>query len=441
MIDASKGFRKDGPKNRLREQDIHRIVDIYIRQIEVPGYSRMVPLSEISDSKNEYSLNLSRYIESTDSEDIQNIEGHLKGGIPNDDVDAFKPFWDTLPSLRIALFEQLRPGFSELKVPASEITVTITKHSEFLDFNNKVTTHFEKWKHDSIQLLKKFEIGDNPKNLIEKISETLLINLKQAPLIVGYDIYQIIMDYWGESMQDDCYLIASSGWVDAARPREIFQIKKKDGKNAWAEAHEFSKGKRRFKSDLLPASILIENYFIKERNEIKGIESEQINVENALQEIFDENSGDEGLLIEVIEGDGDKQKITAKGIKARLKEIKDDPDEVDEQNVLMAYAKLLERQGDLKIRLKVAYEDLDAKIESKYFKLTENEIRDLVVDCKWIKTISTGLQGELNRISQMLTNRIRDLAERYATPLSSLTDQLKNLSVRVDKHLHKMGME
>ena len=82
MIDASKGFIKDGNKNRLREQDIHKIVDTFTRQAELPRYSRLVPVAEISDPKNDYNLNLPRYIDSTEPEDLQDIDGHLRGGIP-----------------------------------------------------------------------------------------------------------------------------------------------------------------------------------------------------------------------------------------------------------------------------------------------------------------------------------------------------------------------
>ena len=114
MIDASKGFMKDGPKNRLREQDIHRIVDTFQRQDESdPRYARMVPVAEIADPKNDYNLNLPRYIDSTEPEDLQDIDGHLRGGIPERDIDdpvRLKSYWSILPSVRSALFQTGRPA-------------------------------------------------------------------------------------------------------------------------------------------------------------------------------------------------------------------------------------------------------------------------------------------------------------------------------------------
>ena len=122
MIDASKGFMKDGPKNRLREQDIHRIVDTFTRQDESdPRYARMVPVEEIADPKNDYNLNLPRYIDSTEPEDLQDIDGHLRGGIPERDIDdplRLKPYWKVLPSVRAVLFRKGdRPGYCAVAAP------------------------------------------------------------------------------------------------------------------------------------------------------------------------------------------------------------------------------------------------------------------------------------------------------------------------------------
>ncbi len=98
MIDASKGFIKDGPKNKLREQDIHKIVDTFLRQVDVPRYGRMVPHDEISDPKNCYNLNIPRYVDSSEPEDLQDIDGHLRGGIPESDIDALRDYWEVMPA-------------------------------------------------------------------------------------------------------------------------------------------------------------------------------------------------------------------------------------------------------------------------------------------------------------------------------------------------------
>jgi type I restriction enzyme M protein len=440
MIDASKGFKKDGPKNRLREQDIHKIVDTFTKQDESdPRYARMVPVEEIADPKNDYNLNLPRYIDSTDPEDLQDIEGHLRGGIPERDLDALGEYWKIMPGLRSTLFGTLRPGYGMHKLPLAEVKPAIFGHPEFTAFNSKATALYTQWQSASLPLLKGHDRDGHPKQLIETISENLLATFKTAPLLDAYDIYQHLMDYWAEIMQDDCYLIADAGWIDGAAPREIIQIKDKNNKLVWPEKEDFKKGKRRFKSDLIPAALLIARYFAKERDAITALEADIAATEQQLDEMREENSGEEGLLAEVIEGEGDKQKITAKALKARLKLIGRDADYAEERQALEAYSTLLDQLDATKKKLKAAEDDLEAKVGAKYPALTLEEIKVLVVDDKWLTTIAAAVQGELDRVSQTLTGRIRQLAERYAAPLPQLTEEVTALAAKVDEHLAKMG--
>jgi type I restriction enzyme M protein len=439
MIDASKGFIKDGNKNRLREQDIHRIVDTFNRQSNVPGYASLVPFEKIADPKNDFNLNLPRYIDSTEPEDLQDIDGHLRGGIPERDLDALSDYWQVLPSVRAALFEALRPGYVRLRLPLPEVKAAILGHTEFTAFNTTARERFAKWRAATVPQLTAFDKDAHPKALIESIAESLLKAFKSAPLLDSYDIYQHLMDYWATTMQDDAYLIAADGWVKGAQPREIIQVKNKDNKLAWQETHDYLKGKRRFKSDLVPAPILVARYFAAERDAIDTLDNELATLDQQIDEMREENSGEEGLLSEVIEGEGDKQKIAAKVLIARLKEIAKDPLYSDEREALAAYAELLNEQTFLKAKRKVAQEDLDKKIDGRYPRLSDTEIKVLVVDDKWMGRLEEAVQGELDRVSHTLTGRIRELAERYATPLPELTDEVATLAVRVEEHLAKMG--
>lgn len=441
LIDASKGFRKDGPKNRLRDQDIHRIVDMFGRQDEGdPRYARMVAFDEIADAKNAFNLNLPRYIDSTEPEDMQDIDAHLRGGIPERDLDAFADDWKVMPGLRAALLQPFtRPGYSQLRLPAAEVKAAIFGHPEFTAFHGSVTATFDRWKRANTPYLKGYAKDGHPKALIETVSESLLADFRSAPLLDAYDVYQHLMDYWAGTMQDDAYLIAAVGWTEGAQPREIRQVKNKENKLVWPEPHDFKRGKRRFKSDLIPAALVIDRYFAPERDAIAALESEFAAVEQQLDEKRDEGSGEEGLLAEVIEGEGDKQKITPKVLKARLKTIVKDPDYAEERQALEDYSALLDQQAETKTRLKAAQEAMEKKLDAKYPKLSEDEIKTMVVDDKWLVTLGAAVQGELDRVSQTLTGRIRQLAERYATPLPQLTDQVAALAARVDGHLKKMG--
>jgi type I restriction enzyme M protein len=444
MIDASNGFKKDGPKNRLREQDIHRIVDTFTKQADVPRYARMVPLAEIANPKNDFNLNLPRYIDSAEPEDLQDIDGHLCGGIPERDLDALGAYWKVLPSVRGVLFEPLdatrgRHGYARPKLTLTEVKPAILGHTEFAAFQKKATMGFAEWRKATIPRLTGFQKDGHPKALIETVAEELLTAFHKAPLLDAYDVYQHLMDYWAETMQDDAYLIAADGWVKGAQSREIVQVKNKDNKLTWPEPHDYLKGRRRFKSDLVPAPILVARYFVAERDAIEALDNQLATLEQQLDEMREEGGGEDGLLAEVIEGEGDKQKIVAKAVKARLKEIGKDPLYADERAALEAYSDLLDQQTEAKAKRKAAQEDLDTKIDTKYPKLTEAEIKTLVVDDKWMARLSAAVQGELDRVSQTLTGRIRELAERYATPLPRLTDEVETLAARVDEHLKKMG--
>ena len=440
MIDASKGFMKDGPKNRLRAQDIHRIVDTFTRQAEVPRYSRMVSVAEISNAKNDFNFNLPRYVDSSEPEDLQDIDGHLRGGIPDRDIDALASYWQVIPSVRAALFKQGdRPGYCEMKLAIAEVKPAIFGHEEFKSFKETVNQLFAKWQTANTPRLKGFAQNGHPKALGETLSEDLLTTFAQAPLLDHYDVYQHFMDYWAETMQDACYIVSADGWKAGNQIREILQVKNKDGKLIWPDDHDYKKGKRRFKSDLIPAKILIARYFAAKQESIEAIEGELGEIEQQLGEQREEQGDEEGLLAEVVEGDGDKQKIAAKSVKTRLKEIGKDPEFADEREALKDYAALLEKQSDARSRLKVAKENLDAELCAKYPKLTEDEIKTLVVDDKWLATLAAAVHGELDRVSETLTGRIRQLANRYATPLPQLTDDAATLTNRVKEHLEQMG--
>ena len=423
MIDASKGFRKDGPKNRLREQDLHKIVDTFNRQADVPRYARMVPLTEIADPKNDFNLNLPRYIDSTFPEDLQDIDGHLRGGIPERDLDALGAYWQVLPGVRGLLFEAFdktggRPGYARLKPALTEVKPAIFGHAEFAAFQQQATQVFADWRQATTKHLTGFGKDGHPKALIETIAEDLLAAFRKAPLLDAYDIYQHLMDYWAETMQDDAYLIAADGWV--AVPARIVETDKK-GKSkdkGWA-------------CDLIPKPLIVARYFVTEQAALEVKQAKLEAATAALAELEEEHGGEEGCI-------GALDKIAKGEVNARLKEIKGYKDAKDEVAVLKRWLDLAEQETTLKRAVKDQDAALDALACAKYPMLSEAEIKSLVVDDKWMARLSAAVQGELDRVSQTLAGRIQELAERYATPLPRLTVEAETLSAQVDEHLKKM---
>ncbi len=433
MIDASKGFIKDGNKNRLRDQDIHKIVDAFSRQLEIPKYSRMVPIAEIET--NDFNLNIPRYIDSTEAEDLQDIDAHLRGGIPERDIDDLAGYWEVFPSVRAALFKKgNRAGYVELKVPAGEIKSTIFDHPEFSAFQESVKKVFASWKKGHASRLREIKAGSHPKALIEELSESLLAAFEKTRLIDAYDVYQHLMSYWSETMQDDLYMIVGDGWKEAAKPRVIAEDKAKK------EKADFVVGKVKYKAELIPPELVVARYFAAEKSALEALEAEVSSVEQRLEEMKEENSGEEGLLVDVID---EKGKVSKAAVADRLKEIQKqtagDKDEVEERTLLEAYLALVEEASAANRKVKDADVDLQSKIAAKYGKLTVEEIQTLVIDDKWLGALDQAVHSEMDRVSQALTGRIKELADRYGSTLPKLVGEVEALSKRVDVHLKKMG--
>jgi type I restriction enzyme M protein len=427
MVDASAGFMKDGPKNRLREQDIHKIVDTFTRQADMPRYSRMVSLAEIE--KNDFNLNLPRYIDSQIPEDIQDIEGHLQGGIPAADVDAesgLSPYWTVCPGLKASLFKKGRKGYFDLKVAKADIKTTIYEHPEFADFIAQMNAHFAVWKKKSAATLKAQRPGFHPKELIAKLSEGLLDHYADRPLVDPYDIYQHLMDYWAATMQDDAYLIADEGWH--AETYRVIEVKKgKDGK----PGKEVDKG---WACDLVPKTLVVARFYAKEQSALDQMTGELEAATAKLAELEEEHGGEEGAFSEL-------DKVNAANVAKRLKEIKGDKQAKAEAEALEAWLEANAKEADLKKRVKEAEASLDAKAYAQYPKLGETDVKSLVVDDKWISTLEAVIHGETDRISQQLTQRVKELAERYETPLPDLNKRVAELEAKVNRHLAKMGFQ
>ncbi|HZS08939.1 MAG TPA: N-6 DNA methylase [Blastocatellia bacterium] len=406
MIDASRGFIKDGNKNRLREQDIHRITDTFARMADVPRYSRLVPVDEIADPKNAYNLNLPRYIDSTEPEDIQDIDGHLRGGIPARDLDALGPYWQVIPGVRAALFRPLRPGFFQLSTDHAQLKQTIFGHAEFTAFNATVTQLFAEWREASTPQLKGFGKDGHPRALIESIAEDLLATFKRAPLLDAYDVYQHLMDYWAGTMQEDCYMIAADGWREAAQPRLIVEDKSRKTK----ARPDFTIGRKKYQTELIPPALVIARYFAGEQAAIDRLEADIAALDQQMEELAEEHGGEDGLLADAL---NDKGKLTRAGVTARLKELQKESrrgqeagaEAGEERRMLERYLALAEQEAATAEKLWQAQEKLTAAVAAKYPALAEDEIRTLVVDDKWLTRLHADVQGELDRLSQTLTVR------------------------------------
>ena len=440
MIDASKGFLKDGNKNRLRAQDIHKIVSVFNEQTELPRYSRMVPISEIADAANDYNLNIPRYIDASEPEDLHDLGAHLNGGIPDRDIDALDDYWQVFPTLRNALFKANgRPDYSDPIVETQQVKTTILTHPEFNTYQQQVDTVFQAWRESREPLLIGIAVDASPREIIQTLSEDLLERFTALPLLDAYDVYQKLMDYWDEVMQDDVYLITADGWIEAANPREVIQDKQVK------EIPDLVIKKKKYKMDLIPPALIVARYFADVQDVIETLEAKQAAAVNALEEYIEEHTGEDGLLADAVNNSGN---ITTNSVKARLKALTPDlmtPQETQDNNeeeaALEHCLSLLDAKSKADRAIKESQLDLDTQVLAHYTTLTEDEIKILAVANKWFASIQLRIENEVQRLTQALTERVQELEERYARPLPVLAEEVEGYSTKVEEHLREMGVD
>ena len=432
MIDASKGFKKDGNKNRLREQDIHKIVDTFNKQLQIPKYSRMVTLKEIEG--NEYNLNIPRYIDSSEPEDMHDLFAHLNGGIPKADIEALSEYWEVFGELKDRLFTPSEnEGYYKSIVESNKIKQSILDSKEFQAFKEEVIQTHIKWREKQEEILNNLETGCHPKEIIKTLSESLLEQFKDVKLLDKYDLYQLLMDYYNEVMQDDLYLISQDDWSVENVVRKLVPIKDKKGKNVYKKPHDFEFNKVRYKADLISPKLIIDSYFQAEQKEVFELEMALDSALSKLENFIEEHSGEEGLLEEA---KTDKGSITKTSLNSRLKEATDE----DEIKVLKECKELIEEEAKAKKALKSAKESLDLEVFKKYPKLSEDEIKELVLYKKWFAAWLSDLDDEIERVTTNLANRIKTLEERYNKPLKAIEQEVKKYESKVEAHLRAMGL-
>jgi len=448
MIDAGKGYIKDGNKNRLRERDIHLIVDTFNTQVETKKYSRMIPLSEIADPKNDYNLNIPRYIDSQEPEDLQDIAAHLLGGIPDRDIEDLAQYWEVYPALKKNLFNPAkRKGYSSLAVTKDELRNTIFNHPEFISFSTEMDTLFVKWEKKTAVNAKALQKKCHPKQVISEISESILITYTGKKLTDRYAMYQHFMEYAAQTMQDDLYEIAADGWKagnDVIRRAKVTRKTDKEGKEK--EIRKEITGIEGLQGRLIPPQLLISVYFSKEQNAIDDLNAQSEALIAQMDELREEHGAEDGLLANAVD---DKGKISKGSLSKALVASRHavtqpgnavtQSDDTEEYDMLSAYKKLIESEAEIQVKIKSALQALELLIIKKYPTLSIDEIKTIVVDKKWMAEIKERVKAEMDNISHRLTSRVKELAERYESPLPSLEKEVDSLSKKVNEHLKKMG--
>ena len=443
MIDASHGFIKDGDKNRLREQDIYKIVTIFNSMTEVPGFSRFVTFEEIT-GKNAYNLNIPRYIDSSEKEDIQNIEAHLYGGIPAVDIDSIPNFWKVFPNLKGEVFTEFKEGFYKLNVSKEEIRSSICSNKEFVDYNKKVNAAFSEWKKYTDPILTNLKGGDSNKNIIANLSNEIIEKFSTLELLDKYDVYQVLLAYWNETMNDDVLLVLQDDDVyGVARITEDKKEEPKESKKAKKEGSKEKKAKEPkvigWEGRIIPKQIVLDAFFEAEQKDISQKEEALGISESELEELVENNSEEDGILADYI---GDDEKVDSKKIAGRAKQLSKEKKTAEEEyKILSRYIELESSIKQQKKSINELKKKLDENCRARYASFTDEEIKDLLVNRKWYKTLEDGIQNLYITVANQLTRRITELYERYESTLPELTKELEEEEKEVAAHLKEMGFK
>lgn len=385
MIDAKDGFMKDGNKNRLREQDIRRIVDTWNAVEDIPHYARFVEWDEIE--ANDYNLNIPRYITPCDNEVRQNIEAHLNGGIPRYNVEQLSAYWEICYSLQDKLFAPINDNFYSLRPKKEDIGGVVLADESFKEQFDLFTEGLNRWIDKVKPEMLAIGLDSKPKNLIARWSDMLLFEVRNDhSLVPSYDVYDHLMNYWAETMQDDCYMISNDGW-------QLPEVKPAKKNGIYAS----------IVCDLLPVNVILDEFFATETDEIAKVQATVDDIAQQMETIEEELAEDD--------------------------EYRDDE----------TYKKLVKQKKEKAKVLKGLQTELTDKVVDKYAALDEDEIRRLVVEKKWIASIVSRCNDEMNSLSQDISQSVATLAELYEHTLSELTANVSDLENKVAEHLKQMG--
>lgn len=441
FIDASKGFIKDGNKNALQEQDMHKIIDAYENGVEVDKFSRLVSYKEIEE--NEWNLNIPRYIDSNEVEDIQDLGGHLQGGIPETDISSMKDLWGQCPSLRDELFETMRTGYVKLKVPSEDIKKIFDNNQEFNTLAKSIASAFKEWEQKAVEDFKKTQVNDKESALIVEVGGLLLKNFSEVPMVDKYSMYQHLMTVWEEFMHDDVSAIVLDGWLSC---KELSEVTAKDEESNIVIGS--GKNQKRYQSDIIDPKDVASRFFA---NDVLALDQAKLKLEASEQliaSLMEEEGVEGGFLADFIE-DGkwkaaekatEAKKAQPNGLK-RLELISDLVSEFGNDNAkkVQQLLKNIEDRPALAMDATQKSDALWLSVVEKMGALTEEEIKDLMIVDKWIARIKLAIESEVSEVTQQKTSRIEDLGSRYALKLDDLQVQRDALTKKNEENMKLLG--
>ena len=408
IIDASKGFKKEGKNNQLRACDIRKIVDTIKSRKDIEKYSKVVSLKDIR--ANDYNLNIPRYVDSSETAESYDIYASMFGGIPKTELGKFDKYWEVFPSLKGELFA----GEEYLSLKSENIRETIKNNKDVLQFIKNYMLRFGDLGAylDSILIANATTI--NIPKTQEIIANNIFMRFVDTTLIDPYGAYEIFEDKFTE-ISGDLELIQTEGIKAVTQVDPNMVVKKKNGKDV-----EVQEG---WKGHILPFDLVQEICLSERKRDLKEKQEKLAEIPSSYEEILESLSEDDKEIISEALNDTNDA-FVFKNIKAVVKSLKADGDSKELIVSLEKVEKLNNEEKKLKTEIKQGEDELHLETKAKIENLSEEEINNLLHK-KWSSPIYNGILDLSNDMLKAFTKDVEALSTKYAVTMDDLEKEIK----------------
>lgn len=413
IIDASKGFVKEGKNNKLRASDIKRIADTVAARISIPKFSKVVSREEIR--QNDYNLNIPRYVDSSESAETWDIYASMFGGIPESEIDKLAGYWNAFPNLRAGLFKKSDTPY--LKLACDNIKSAVYGDSDISSFEQNYRQAFEGFEDylrtELIENAASVEITREE----AVISENIFSRLEGIQLADKYESYQLLDDEWGK-IAVDLEIIQTEGFEATKKVDPNIVIKKKDGKE-----QEIQEG---WTGHIIPFELVQTTLLTEDFNSLKNKEARLAEIPSEYEEILDGMTEDEKQTCEE-QLNEDNTAFVTKDIAKKIKALRSEPKTSETQeliNKLMRVESLSKEEKELKSQIKTETAELHAKTKTTIEGLSDGQVKKLL-EIKWIKSLVNNLYSIPDTIVSGLVAKITALAEKYETTYFDIENEIR----------------
>ncbi len=420
IIDASKGFIKEGKNNKLRSSDIKRIVDAVINREDIEKFARVVTREEIRN--NDYNLNIPRYVDSSEETESYDIYSLMNGGIPSKELDRFDKYFKVFPNLKDELFEKINSSYYNLKIDnVHEIVTNSEDIKKYKEFYKEQFKGFDEYLYNElITSMDSVDIAAEE----QKISNALFHRVETMPLINKYTSYQILDDVWVK-ISGDLELIKSEGMEACNKVDPIMEIKKKSEKETEVQVG--------IKGHIIPLELIIDYKLLDLKNEINTKQEELSNMESRITEIFEDLTEDEKLEIEDALNE-ENDAFVAKEVAKKVKEfLKSEVLEGSVEKKLIEVNNLFNNQKKINKEIKESNENLITLAKKEIENLNSEDIFELLKR-KWIHPIINGIDNQIEDLIKEFSKKIETLSNKYEQTLININEEID----KTEKELSKM---